>query len=264
MNALIYFGLLLLALVLLMTGLWWLQERTRNAGWVDVAWSASLGGLAVAHAIYSDGAWQPRLLTALLGAAWSLRLAGYLAVRVAGEPEDGRYMALREHWGERASAGMFWFFQAQALVALLFSLPFWAAARSPVDEWNTWWIFAIMVWAVAVGGETLADRQLHAFRSDPANRGRTCREGLWAWSRHPNYFFEWLHWFTYVLLAAGSPVWWVTLIGPAAMLAFLYRFTGIPYTERQALKSRGEDYRRYKAEVSPFIPFPPRENRSHS
>lgn len=258
MTSLAYFALLLLALLLVMTGLWWVQKRTGNAGWVDVAWSASIGVLALVHAVTGDGAAWPRLLTGLLGAAWALRLAWYLARRVAGEPEDGRYRALREHWGDRAQSGMFWFFQAQAVVALLFSLPFWVAAQSPVAAWNPWWAAALAVWVAAVAGEALADRQLHAFRRDPANRGRTCRRGLWGWSRHPNYFFEWLHWFTYVLLAVGAPHWWLTLVGPVAMFVFLYRFTGIPYTERQALKSRGDDYRRYQREVSAFLPLPPK------
>jgi len=155
--------------------------------------------------------------------------------------------------------GMFWFFQAQAVVALLFSLPFWAAAQSPVAAWNGWWVLGVCVWLASVAGESLADRQLHAFRSDPVNRGRTCRRGLWGWSRHPNYFFEWLHWFAYVFLAVGSPYLWLTILGPVLMFVFLYRFTGIPYTERQALKSRGADYERYQAEVSAFFPWPPKQ-----
>ena len=117
---------------------------------------------------------------------------------------------------------------------------------------------AILTWVVAVGGEWLADRQLADFRADPANRGRTCREGLWGWSRHPNYFFEWLHWFAYLWLAVGSHLWWLALIGPVLMLLFLYRVSGIPWTEAQALRSRGEDYVRYQREVSAFLPLPPR------
>jgi steroid 5-alpha reductase family enzyme len=80
---------------------------------------------------------------------------------------------------------------------------------------------------------------------------------LWAWSRHPNYFFEWLHWFAYLFLAIGSPQFWLSLIGPVVMLAFLYRVSGIPWTEAQALRSRGDDYRRYQNEVSAFFPLPP-------
>jgi steroid 5-alpha reductase family enzyme len=111
---------------------------------------------------------------------------------------------------------------------------------------------------LAVGGETLADHQLARFRANPGNYGQVCREGLWAWSRHPNYFFEWLHWFTYLLLALGSARWRLALSGPVLMLLFLYRLSGIPWTEAQSLRSRGDAYRRYQREVSAFIPLPPR------
>jgi len=101
-------------------------------------------------------------------------------------------------------------------------------------------------------------RYVVAWRADPANRGRTCRRGLWAWSRHPNYFFEWLHWWTYPLLAVGAPWAAATLFAPAFMLFFLFKVTGIPATEARALVTRGDDYRRYQREVSMFVPWPPR------
>jgi steroid 5-alpha reductase family enzyme len=111
---------------------------------------------------------------------------------------------------------------------------------------------------LALAGETVADRQLAAWRAHPGNRGRACRAGLWRYSRHPNYFFEWLHWFAYVLLAVGSPLAWLAWLGPLLMFASLNWITGIPYTEAQALRSRGDDYRRYQAETSRFFPWPPR------
>jgi steroid 5-alpha reductase family enzyme len=111
---------------------------------------------------------------------------------------------------------------------------------------------------VAFAGESLADRQLSRFRQDPRNRGRVCRDGLWRYSRHPNYFFEWLHWWAYVALAAGSPLWWIAVAGVAMMLLFLTRVTGIPPTEAQALRSRGEAYREYQRTTSAFFPWPPR------
>ena len=118
-----------------------------------------------------------------------------------------------------------------------------------------------MVWLISVFGEYVADRQLATFRADPNNKGKTCRAGLWAYSRHPNYFFEWLHWFTYVLLAINSEYFWYSLVGPVVMLAFLYRVSGIPWTEAQALRSRGDDYRRYQEEVSAFVPWFPHKSK---
>jgi steroid 5-alpha reductase family enzyme len=150
------------------------------------------------------------------------------------------------------------FFQLQALAALLLALPFLvvATAPSPLPAWAA--VAAVAVWLVAVGGESLADRQLAAWRGEPANKGRTCRAGLWRYSRHPNYFFEWLHWFTYPLLAVGAGHAWVTWLGPVVMLATLLKGTGIPYTEQQALRSRGDDYRAYQRTTSMFVPWFPR------
>ena len=125
------------------------------------------------------------------------------------------------------------------------------------------WIWAAAaVWVIAVAGETLADRQLAAHRRGPAQKGRTCRRGLWAWSRPPNDVFEWVHWFAYVALAATGPLAWLALVGPLLMFAFLWRVSGIPWTEAQALRTRGDDYRRYQQEVSAFFPLPPRPPRA--
>ncbi len=119
-------------------------------------------------------------------------------------------------------------------------------------------IAGIALWLAAIAGETLADRQLAQFRAKPANRGKTCRAGLWRYSRHPNYFFEWLHWWSYVLMGINVSNGWVTLIGPVVMLFFLFYITGIPHTEKQAVASRGDDYREYQRTTSMFFPWPPK------
>jgi steroid 5-alpha reductase family enzyme len=232
-------------------------RRTGKIGYVDVAWAALMGLSALLVAALADGTPLSRALVAVLGAGWALRLCLHLWRRVASEPEDGRYLALRARWCD-SGAAFFAFFQAQALVVALFALPFAVVATRSTDPAPAALAAGLLAWLVAVAGETLADRQLARFRADPGNRGRTCRSGLWAWSRHPNYFFEWLHWFAYPLLALGHPLWWLAWSGPVLMLLFLYRLSGIPWTEAQSLRSRGEDYRRYQAEVSPFLPLPPR------
>jgi steroid 5-alpha reductase family enzyme len=251
----------LLATALAMFVLWRRQLVTRNAGTVDVAWAASIGALALLYAATGD-AWGPRrVLVGVLAALWSFRLAQHLYVRVAGEPEDGRYAAMRTSLGARFDRTMLWFFQAQALLAWLLALPFLflATASDPtLDHWRTTDMVAVLLWVVSVVGESVSDRQLAAWRENPANKGRTCRAGLWAYSRHPNYFFEWLHWWTYVLLAWGAAWWWATLLAPALMLFFLFKVTGIPATEAQAVLSRGEDYREYQRTTSVFVPWPPR------
>jgi steroid 5-alpha reductase family enzyme len=245
---------ILVAIVLPMMGIGWQwQRRHRNAGIVDVLWCAGLGIAAVLAAATGDGAWPPRLLLAVLGLAWSARLGSHIARRVAAEEEDGRYRQLRAHWGDHQGK-FFAFFMFQALLVLLFALPFVAVARNPVGGVTPTLLLGLAVWLIAVVGEAAADRQLAQFRSNPANRGRTCRDGLWRYSRHPNYFFEWIHWFAYVALACGSPIGWLAWSGPLTMYVFLRWISGIPFAEAQALRSRGEDYRAYQRDTPMLIP----------
>lgn len=242
------------ALAALMAVLWLRQLRTANATSVDAAWSAGMGILAVTFALLADGDPQRRLLVGTLAALWAARLAWHLiSDRVLGRPEDGRYRAMREQWGHRAPLYFFMFYQGQAIVATLFSVPILAAMQG--GALDAWAAAGALVWLIAVLGETTADRQLSRFRAKPENRGRTCREGWWRTSRHPNYFFEWTHWFSYVLIGHAA---WPTWIGPAVMLLFLFRLTGIPFTEQQAIKSRGDDYRAYQRETSVFFPWFPK------
>lgn len=242
-----------------MIGGWWWQQRSTNAGIVDVLWASGMAASAIFYAMTLPGAALPRLLVGLMGGLWGARLALHLARRVFNEEEDGRYRNLRRRWnGDQRKFLLF--FLAQAGFVLMFSLPFWIAAHNPMGAWTQWKIYAVLLWLVAVGGEAIADRQLAAHRENPANRGKTCRSGLWRYSRHPNYFFEFLHWFAYVFLAVGMGPMWVaaSLVGPLVMLVFLYRVTGIPYTEAQALRTRPRDYADYQRTTSSFVPLPPK------
>jgi steroid 5-alpha reductase family enzyme len=235
--------------------LWVRQLKTRNATSVDVAWSGGLVFLAAVYPWFVEGDLARRVLVGVLGGVWALRLAWYLFTDrvLQAKEEDGRYRAMREALGPKANAFLFFFYQGQAAVAIVFSLPMLAAMRGgPLGSWDA---LGAIVWLVAVVGETLADRQLARFRGDPKNRGEVCRIGLWRYSRHPNYFFEWVHWWAYVAIGRAAPLTW---IGPVAMLLFLFRLTGIPYTEQQALRSRGKRYREYQRTTSVFVPWFPR------
>jgi steroid 5-alpha reductase family enzyme len=240
---------------------WAVSMRVNNVGYVDVAWAGLMAVAALLAGAFGSGSELPRALVALMGSVWGTRLCLHLLVRVLHETEDGRYQSLRAAWGS-SKWKFFVFFQMQAVVVTLFSLPFLAAASRHDNRLDGLVVSSALIWLLAVTGESLADRQLARFRGNPANRGKTCRAGCWSWSRHPNYFFEWLHWFAYALLAVGTSWFWISLAGPILMFAFLYRVSGIPWTEAQSLRSRGDDYRRYQQEVSAFFPFPPRRNRS--
>lgn len=246
------------AAAVVMAALWFVQKRTGDAGIVDVAWAAGVGVLAAYFSWAADGLPERRLVVAAIALIWSLRLTGYLFRRVMRMPEDGRYQEMRQDWGDKADFRLFLFFQVQAFWSVLFSAPMFLAARNA--EPLGWADAAgLTVWATALIGESIADRQLDRFRSDPSTEGKVCREGLWRYSRHPNYFFEWVHWWAYVLIGWGAPLGWLTLAGPAVMLFFLFKITGIPPTEKHLLQSRGEAYREYQRTTSPFFPWPPQE-----
>lgn len=249
--------LLLAGCSVVMLFVWVYHLRVNNAGWVDVAWSGLLAGLAIAYGISGDGHIIMRIATTILGGLWGIRLCHHLWVRVAGEEEDGRYREMRQHLGRYPQLKWLLFFLAQAVLAWLFGWVFWVVANNPAG-FSIWAASGVLLWLVSVIGESIADRQLAAFKNDPGNRGKVCQQGLWRYSRHPNYFFEWLHWCSYPLLAIGSSFWWLALLGPIAMLIFLYRVTGIPYTEQQSLRSRGQAYKDYQHTTSAFFPWWPK------
>ncbi len=246
--------------MLMQAGLWVHACRRRNAGWVDLGWSLGMVAGALILAGFSPGG--PRALAvSLLVACWGGRLAAhiYLDRLRGGRPEDARYANLRRHWGARADAKFFFFFQAQALLVGIFLLPASVVAWRTGPFPDAWDILGLLVALASVVGETVADRQLARFRADPLTKGKVCDTGLWRYSRHPNYFFEWMHWFAYVSMAQGSPWMWATLIGPLAMYVFLRYLTGIPHVERQSLRSRGEAYRQYQRSTPAFFPWKPRK-----
>lgn len=250
-----------LIIAVIMAVLWVVQIWRQEADIVDVGWTAGLGLLAIYYALHCDGYFARRMLVAALVVIWSYRLASYLfRSRVMVGGEDGRYIALREKWGANAQRNFFFFFQAQALADVLFSLPFFVLMLNPEPRFSIWEMLAMLVWFTAIAGEALADRQLAAFRANADNLGRTCREGLWKYSRHPNYFFEWLHWWTYVLMGIGVSYGWITIIGPALILYLFLKVTGIPPTEARAIRSRGDDYREYQRTTSAFFPWFPKKS----
>ncbi|MDT8310183.1 MAG: DUF1295 domain-containing protein [Methylophaga sp.] len=249
----LWLSLAAVALVMLLGWFW--QQRRQNAGIVDVLWAFSLSGLAFFYAFSGTGDIALRMVAGLVMGLWYLRLGLYLAQRLLGEPEDRRYKHLRQYWDDKADFYYLGFFLFQALLAWGFAWPVYVISQGQLNEFAWPQYLAIALVLIAISGVTLADKQLQAFRDDPANKGKVCEQGLWYYSRHPNYFFEWLHWFAYPLLATGiAGGLWVWL-APLIMFIFLYFVTGIPYTEQQSIRSRGDAYKRYQQTTSAFIPW---------
>jgi len=201
-------------------------------------------------------------------ALWSLRLAAHIAARITPGHDDPRYAELRREWGDDASRRLFVFLQIQALAAWLLALTIMVAARNPAPglAWSD--IAGGLVLFAGIFGEAVADAQLRAFRAQASDGPRVCDQGLWGLSRHPNYFFEWLSWVGYAVIAigpAGRFGWgWLALTGPAFMYGLLVHVSGIPPLEAHMLRSRGDAFRATQQRIRAFWPIPrsrPQENR---
>jgi steroid 5-alpha reductase family enzyme len=254
------------SLSVLMAGAWAVQQRTGNSGWVDTIWTFSLGLTGAASALWPVAGVAPNArqwLVAALVTVWSIRLGSHIAVRTAGITDDPRYAAFAKEWGVNSPRRMFLFLQNQGFgsIPLVFSI--FVAARFPQPGLRIQDYLGVAILAAGIAGEALADAQLKRFRSDPANQGRVCDIGLWRWSRHPNYFFEWFGWLAYPVIAISLdaplqyPWGWATLLAPIFMYWILVHVTGIPPLEAQMLRSRGERYRAYQSRTSAFFPLPP-------
>jgi steroid 5-alpha reductase family enzyme len=246
-----------LILALMMFFIWLVYLRTNNAGFVDVGWSLGLPILAVLYALGAEGAAQsPRmwLLTGMV-VVWGVRLGGHLLSRILREPEDGRYREIRRNWQHNLKLKFLLFFEFQAILDVVLSIPFLLVALDHAQPLSVFEYAGVFLWMVAVVGESIADAQLVAFKRDPQNRGKVCQYGLWNFSRHPNYFFEWFVWIAWAVYAWPSRHGWLAWLSPVLMIFFLYRVTGIPATEAQSLRSRGELYRRYQQTTSAFVPW---------
>ena len=249
--------IVLVFLVAVFSAVWAWQLRSGNAGMVDPVWALSLGMLALLYAWLGAGSLLARVLVGVGGAVWGARLGGHLWRRNAGKPEDARYRKLREEWGASAARNMFGFFQLQAAVSMFLSIAFAVPSYRADSPSALAMAAAVALWLMAVTGEALADRQLRSFAANPLNRGKTCRVGLWRYSRHPNYFFECVHWLAYVPLAIGSPWAWLTLLPPVAMAWLLVKVSGVPMLEAHMHATR-DDYAEYTRTTSVLIPWPPR------
>ncbi|CAM2873600.1 DUF1295 domain-containing protein [Rariglobus hedericola] len=257
MSLLLIIALAVAALGLIFAATYALARRMENYGIVDITWSYAFGALALFYAATASG-WAPRRWTiAAIVIIWSGRLGTHLYRRVMSHHpvEDTRYTEMRTRWAEGFAAKMFIFYQQQALSVVILGLPFLLIARNPAEGFQPLEYAGVALWLLALLGESLADAQLAAFKRNSANKGKVCEVGLWHYSRHPNYFFEWCIWLGYFAFACASPWGWTSFICPAGILYLLLCVTGVPMAEEQSLRSRGDAYRAYQKRVPVFVPW---------
>jgi steroid 5-alpha reductase family enzyme len=259
MTALALLGVATPVMMIIFSGVWAISLRIHNYGFLDAIWSLSIAILAPLYAVLGTGDVSRRWLFAAVGVLWSLRLGLHVLIRVCKHhpTEDSRYQTLRKRW---PGPGMFLvFFELQALLAVVFSLPFLLASANPIPHLTRVEYLGLALATIATAGEAIADGQAQRFKRDDANRGRVLDTGLWRYSRHPNYFFESLVWWGFCLAALPSAYGWITICCPVLMLYFLFRVTGIPITEEHSLQNRGDVYRDYQRRTSRFVPWFPRK-----
>ena len=236
------------------------QRRTKDAGTVDALWALSLASAAVFAAITGAGDPARRVLMGAMVGLWGLRLGLHvLTDRVLKSGEDGRYAEMRERYGAKAQVFFMAVFATNAVLIVLLSAVFVIACADGravgAAALGVWQYVGAALWVVGIGGEWIADRQLLEFKRDAGNKGRVCEIGLWRYSRHPNYFFEWVIWCGFAAAAVTGPYGWVAVLAPLLMLGLITKVTGIPPTEARSLRSRPEAYRRYQKTTSAFVPW---------
>jgi steroid 5-alpha reductase family enzyme len=242
----------------LMLVLWAISIRIRDVSIIDPAWGPAFVIVALAGALAGDGCPGRRWLVLAMTALWGLRLGAYLTARKLREPqEDKRYAAMRERRGDAFIPRSLWaIFGTQALLVLIVSLPISVAAGRP-DRLTAAIIPGIVVWAIGLAFEAIGDEQLRRFKADPANTGKVMDRGLWRYTRHPNYFGDFLVWWgIWLVCLPASGTWW-TLLGPLVMTILLTRVSGKAMLERDIAERRPQ-YADYIERTSGFFPRPPK------
>jgi steroid 5-alpha reductase family enzyme len=242
-----------------MTLLWLISLALRDASIVDIFWGAGFVVVAWVSHIVGDGPQTRTLLVAILVSIWGLRLAGYLAWRNVGKGEDFRYQAMRKRhgptWWIRSLVVVF---GLQGLLMWIVSLPVQAAAVAAEPaalSWLTW--PGIAIYGVGLFFETVGDIQLARFKADPSTAGKVMDRGLWRYTRHPNYFGDFMVWWGLYVVALGAEGTWWTIVGPIVMSTLLMRVSGKALLEK-SLSKRREGYAEYVATTNGFFPGPPK------
>ncbi len=240
---------------------WLISVFKKDASIVDILWgpACALPGF-VTYSLIGGGHPNQLLLTVLVG-IWGLRLGGYLAKRNLPHGEDVRYQHMRKRAGsDKAFAvkSLLTVYALQCILSWFISFPVqFGQMGLEGDSLGTLAFVGAAVWLLGIIFEALGDHQLAKFKADPANKGKLMTVGLWAWTRHPNYFGDACVWFGLTLIALQSPYGIYAVASPLIMALFLVKISGKALTEK-IMSKKYPEYADYKARTSGFIPMPPK------
>lgn len=248
----------LAAVLTMMVAGWIISLVYRNVTIVDSLWGPGFVLIAWITFFLADGYAGRSFLLAALVSAWGLRLCLYLSRRNWGKGEDPRYGTWRKRSGERFwLVSLFKVFMLQALFMWVIALVIQIGQMAPSPPALTWLDgLGSLVWLTGFIFEAVGDWQLARFKSDPANKGRVLDSGLWAYTRHPNYFGEFLIWWGIFIISLATPGSWWTILSPVIVTAVLLKMTGIPLTEKVLVENR-PGYSDYIKRTSAFVPWLP-------
>ncbi len=230
---------------------------------LDIAWASSFAVLAIISIFSADTFWSIRQIPFLLLIIWSLRLSSNLLLKMLKGRKDERYEMLKKSTDNWAQVKFLLFFFEAFLIIFLF-IPFFYLFFAKNIEPSGWFFWGVFLFLLGVIGEILADKQLQSFKQNRQENETVCQNGLWHYSRHPNYFFECLIWASYFFLALGLLVnlsWLditLLLISPTLMVTLLCFITGIPPLEKLAVEKKGKVYQDYQKTTSALIPWFPK------
>lgn len=251
-------GIAIAAMMLIM---WLVSLIRKDASIVDIAWGSGFVIVAWTAYSFSDHVATDRgrsLIVPVLTTIWGLRLTVYLFWRNHGKPEDYRYQAMRTRWGSAFPlVSLLTVFSLQGAVMWVVSLPVQVGSALTNQSANWLLVIGIMVWFIGLVFESVGDWQLARFKTNPKNQGRVLDSGLWRYTRHPNYFGDFLVWWgIYLVTLSLTGMWW-TIIGPMVMSIFLMQISGVTLLEKTLTKSK-PDYVHYAERTNAFFPGRPR------
>jgi steroid 5-alpha reductase family enzyme len=246
-----------LAITAMMVIIWLISLPIKNVSIVDIGWGAGFVLVAVVSGMTVDQGEGRWILVGMTG-LWGTRLTLYLAWRNLGHGEDYRYVAMRKKYPSFAFSSILIVFALQGVLMWIVSLPVQAGAAGAQDGWHPLHAIGMLVWLIGLSFESIGDMQLAVFKANPANKGKVFNRGLWRYTRHPNYFGDFMVWWgIYIASIAHSTEYW-TAIGPVVMSIFLMKVSGVTLLEKTLANSK-EGYAEYVQSTNAFFPGKPKQ-----